>query len=207
MKDITLTFEELRALHTSRDRRVVLRRPIEWREPEEGYNLLFSGVEVGFYCTDKPSTGFVLRSRDGSMRWHDRCAPTFSPFGKAGDLAWVREDWLVWEEQDWCDHHSSEEECTPYCRCVYVSYAATPRHGYRPTPDAADITFLDESTPISANPKCMGPWNPGADMPEWAARFVLRLDEVDVARSPDGWVWVVKATRVLVERPQAPEAL
>lgn len=71
------------------------RRPVAWVPMKKGLNLAFSGLELGPYASDDPATGMVLRSRDGAGRWNDRTKPAHCPFGKPGDLLYVRERTMV----------------------------------------------------------------------------------------------------------------
>lgn len=118
-----------------------------------------------------------VRTTDGEDRW------VRSPYGRPGDRLWVRESWRSWEETCEQDHpHGYDVPCGLHCHQVYVAYAATPREGYRPTPDKAHITYLDASTPLEANPLLLGPWRPSIFMPRCASRITLEVTEVRVQR-------------------------
>lgn len=106
-----------------------------------------------------------------------------SPYGKPGDRLWVRETWRSWVENCRDDH--DEEPCSSHCNQTYVAYAATPRRGFRPKPDAAAITYLDESSPLEQNPRLLGPWKPSIHMPRWASRITLEVTGVRVERLQD----------------------
>lgn len=103
-------------------------------------------------------------------------------YGYAGDRLWVRETWRSWEENCHGDHDGG---CSEHCHQTYVAYAATPRVGYRPRPDKARICYLDESTPLEANPELCKPWRPSIHMPRWASRIDLEIAEVRVQRLQD----------------------
>lgn len=70
------------------------RRLLKWKVREPGLNLNFSGLDLGYYANDLPSTGWVLRSRDGRGTWNDRTYPLHCPYGGAGDRLWVRETFM-----------------------------------------------------------------------------------------------------------------
>lgn len=107
------------------------------------------------------------------------------PYGDIGDRLWVRETWRTWDER--CVDRDVEDShvCSPHCRQTYVAYAATPRKGFRPEPDRAAITYLDDSTPIERNPRLMGPWRPSIFMPRAASRITLDIVSVRVERLQD----------------------
>lgn len=103
------------------------------------------------------------------------------PYGVPGDTLWVRETFRSW--RDICDQDEDDDhEHGEHCDQTYVAYAATPRQGYRPKPDRARITYLDESTPLESNRRLLGPWKPGIHMPRWASRLTLAITDVRVER-------------------------
>jgi len=67
------------------------RRIVNWSPREDGLNLAFSGLEPGYYSSDNPSSGYVLRSRGYGACWNDRTWPAHCPYGSPGDRMWVRE--------------------------------------------------------------------------------------------------------------------
>ncbi len=68
-----------------------------------------------------------------------------APLGPPGDLLLCREPWLSWDETCAYEDDGGERHvCTSHCRQTYVAYEASPRIGYRPVPDKAKITYLDE---------------------------------------------------------------
>lgn len=74
-------------------RKTVTRRGAKFQAREPGYNLHFSGIVAGNYCTGSLKSGFVLRSRGGAGGcWNDRTWPLHCPYGLPGDRLWVRED-------------------------------------------------------------------------------------------------------------------
>jgi hypothetical protein len=74
-------------------RKTQTRRPAKFVPLEPGFNLGFSDVTVGHYCTGVPSSGFVLYSRGRGGVWQQRTAILRCPFGEPGDRLWVRETW------------------------------------------------------------------------------------------------------------------
>jgi hypothetical protein len=66
---------------------------VKWRPLNDGLNLSASSLQVGFYCTGVPTSGYVLHSRDGRGTWNDRTRPLHCPYGALGDRLWVRETW------------------------------------------------------------------------------------------------------------------
>lgn len=90
-RSIVLADHEVRA--TLGGTKTQLRRPLRWKLREPGLNLGFSGLEVGFYCSNNPASGYVLRSRGYGDCWNDRTWPAHCPFGKVGDRLRVREVW------------------------------------------------------------------------------------------------------------------
>jgi hypothetical protein len=111
------------------------------------------------------------------------------PYGMPGDRLWVRETWRSWEER--CDdgtggEHGYDTPCGPHCQQTYVAYRATPRQGFRPRPDRAAITFLDESTPLHRyHESLIGPWRPSIFMPRAFSRLTLEITTVRVQRVQD----------------------
>ncbi len=92
-RPILFSDEMVRALLANRKtqtRRIAKFKPYM---PGQTLNLSFSGFDLGYYCTDVPSSGYVLRTRDGNGVWNDRTKPLHCPYGKVGDRLWVREAW------------------------------------------------------------------------------------------------------------------
>lgn len=103
-----------------------------------------------------------------------------SPYGVPGDRLWVRETFKIRDYS--CDEEPQEDghECRDHCKQTYVYYRATPRVGYRPKPDGARITYLDESTLLTEWYE--RDWRPSIYLPRWASRITLEVTEVRVQR-------------------------
>ncbi|MDX7987827.1 hypothetical protein FE392_10865 [Xenorhabdus sp. 12] len=71
-------------------RKTQTRRIAEFKLRENGYNLRFSGLRVGYYHNGMPSSGFVLRAADAGC-WNDRTFPLHCPYGQISEQLWVRE--------------------------------------------------------------------------------------------------------------------
>lgn len=107
------------------------------------------------------------------------------PYGVPGDRLWVREAWRSWSVNN-CDHlHDEGDDCDYNCDQTYVAYRATPRTGFRPVPDRAAITYLDESSPIEDNRQLLGPWKPGIHLRRDHARITLDIKAIRVERLQD----------------------
>lgn len=104
------------------------------------------------------------------------------PYGIPGDRLWVREAFRSWRDTCYQRDVDDEHECDEHCDQTYVAYAATPREGYRPRPDRARVTYLDESTPLESNRRLLGPWKPSIHMPRWASRLTPSVASVRVER-------------------------
>ncbi|MEQ5184097.1 hypothetical protein ABN222_06150 [Providencia alcalifaciens] len=57
---------------------------------DKALNLNYSGLRAGNYHAGVKDGRCVLRSTDGAT-WNDRTHPLTCPYGKVGDLLWVRE--------------------------------------------------------------------------------------------------------------------
>lgn len=124
-----------------------------------------------------------------------------NPFGEVGDRLWVREAWAAWYQNN-CNRHREQDEdggCDEHCNQTYVAYRATPRSGYRPIPDKAEICFLDESTSLMHNSHLLGPWRSPVTMPREASRLLLELTDVRVERLQEISASDVKAEGVVFD--------
>ena len=86
------------------DTRTQTRRLAKFKAIEPGFNLRFSGVSTGHYCTGVPSSGHVLYSRRAGGVWEQRTKPLHCPFGEPGDRLWVRETWAPCEAPIFLGH-------------------------------------------------------------------------------------------------------
>jgi len=144
--------------------------------------ILFSGPMVrAILAGTKTQTRRIVKPQPqlaGGSFYADGC-----PYGASGGRLWVRETWRSWERtcrED--DDRGEEHTCSAHCRQTYVAYEATPRVGYRPVPDRARITYLDESTPLERDPHLLGPWKPSIHMPRAFSRIVLEVTSIRAER-------------------------
>ena len=105
-RPILLNDEMVRAVLEGR--KTQTRRVCKFVPLNPGLNLKWSGLSIGHYCTDVPSSGFVLYSRDGEMRWQQKTQRLHCPFGAAGDRLWVREAWNTLFPSDTLQKRKSE---------------------------------------------------------------------------------------------------
>jgi len=131
------------------------RRPVRWEPLEKGLNLSFTGLEAGLYNTTNPESGWVLRSRGRNAAWNDRTKPVLSPFGRKGDRLWVQEKWAP--REDLLDQPGTERARR------YLRYAA-------------DRQSLEEEWHFYRK------WRSAAQMPRWASRIDLAIEDVRVER-------------------------
>ncbi len=160
------------------------RRAINWKvRPEsEGINLSAHSLELGFYCTGVPSSGWVLRSRGGpSGCWNDRTFALHCSYGSVGDRLWVREPWHVGKPHDernppqiW-DHLKESDG-----KGVTVLYDAG---GWKSvSPFERVETKYPDNEPM---PSWAGVQRSSMFMPRWASRIMLELTDVRVERVQD----------------------
>jgi hypothetical protein len=144
-------------------RKTQTRRILGWKPREDGLNLAFSGLELGFYCSDSPASGYVLRSRGAGSCWNDRTHPAHCPHGATGDRLWVRETHACFHVGEGLDR------AVPEC----VAYRATCR-------DDGSFDF------VNTRGEVMGlrvtKWTPSIFMPRWASRITLEITEIRVQR-------------------------
>jgi len=130
-----------------------------------------------------PSTtrGYDWHFRDRHMRWHDVHTPWLMercPYGKPGDLLWVRETWKV--------------QPTPGCsfgdsmmgRKLSVFYKDETRRDFVGEAINGPGIHVDIAA-LDYDPMKYGIWRPSIHMPKWAARLWLRLTDVRVERVQD----------------------
>lgn len=107
------------------------------------------------------------------------------PYGVVGDRLWVREAWRSWTRSCADEDTDDDHECYEHCNQRYLAFRATPRVGFRPVPDRAAITYLDESSPIESDRRLLGPWKPGIHLRRDWARIWLDIVSVRVERLQD----------------------
>lgn len=94
-KERPILFSSPMVLALLGERKTQTRRVVKWHpyHPGESVNFEFSGMDLGYYFTGVPSSGWVLRTRGGGGCWNDRTKPAHCPYGRVGDRLWVREAW------------------------------------------------------------------------------------------------------------------
>jgi hypothetical protein len=147
-------------------RKTQTRRIAKWKPREPGYNLGFSGVQVGFYCSDLLSSGYVLRSRGAGGCWNDRTHPLHCPYGKPGDRLWVRETHARFSVGEGMD--------TPVPECVAYRATCGKNSAFDYANSRGEVTRLKVTK-----------WTPAIHMPRWAARIELEVSGVRVERLHD----------------------
>ena len=162
---INLRDWEVRAIQAGRLKMLV--RPVKWVGTEPGLNLGFSGLSAGFYCTDLPSSGFVLYSRGRGGCWEQRTRPTHCPYGKAGDRLRGREAAAI---------NDTGRPAARYHFNAHVKYKA----------DGLNINFdVDLKHWRTAFENNALRYQSSIHMPRWAVRNWLEITEVRCGRARD----------------------
>lgn len=170
IKERPITFSKESVLAILAGRKTQTRRVIHWKLREPGLNLGFSGLEAGYYCSDLPSSGWVLRSRGGSSGcWNDRTWPLHCPHGMAGDRLWVREAWRTGSKIDKLNASEIAEKCE-------VTNFPKPWAPVQYEADDSRVNWLEEDF---GGP---GRLRRARYMPRWASRVLLEVTEVRVQR-------------------------
>lgn len=108
--------------------------------------------------------------------WHTRTGDVICcPYGKPGDLLWVREAWAVGKRYD----EKAPRELPP--RAMTVVYES----GGSCANDDQDGWVGDTWPKVGEKPDWVGRWRRGFHMPRWASRLTLRITEVRVQRLQD----------------------
>lgn len=137
------------------------RRPVKWKAINgDVRKWTFRGMDLGFYCTEVPSSGYVLRTRGHGGCWNDRTQPAHSPYGEPRDLLWVRERWRMSgnPQRQW------------------VSYAAGGRMEVTREGDS-EFYWRDGIQRYGVVKD-----RPSIHMPRWASRITLRVRESFIDR-------------------------
>lgn len=130
-----------------------------------GVNLGFSGLSAGHFNTGCPESGHVLYSRGRGGVWQQVTEPLRCPYGKAGDLLWVKETHaFVWPE---AEPPERLQDCL-------VEYRADTNGKVLP----ADWSDADPEDAKENAPR----WRSPLFMPRWASRITLEVTAVCVER-------------------------
>lgn len=143
-------------------RKTQTRRIVKWKDPNKGLNLNFSGLQAA-----NVGNKWVLESDTRtSSEW--RCRPTPCPFGKRGDLIYVRETWNPDPPCDgtWC--------YTEWAGCRQGQIEGVPERFRSP-----------EHCIYAASTNTDMVWTPSVHMPKWASRIWLEITGVRVERTQD----------------------
>lgn len=119
---------------------------------------------------------FILENwpeQDRQMLNYGRCKEITSPYGKPGDLLWVRERFSF--HDDGVDQYGED---APPGYLYYASYPENPNEGQHY--NEHDFATRDELE-----------WKPSTHMPKSAARIWLQVESVKVERGDNGWEWCV----------------
>ncbi len=181
-RPILMTVESVQGILAGR--KTQTRRAVNWKvRPEsEGINLSAHSLELGFYCTGVPSSGWVLRSRGGpSGCWNDRTFALHCSYGSVGDRLWVREPWHVGKPHDernptqiW-DHLKESDG-----KGVTVLYDAG---GWK---SVSPFERVEEKYPDNEPmPSWAGVQRSSMFMPRWASRIMLEIIDVRIERVQD----------------------
>jgi len=138
------------------------RRIAKFVTRENGYNLNFSGLHP-----DKVGDLWILSSM-GNGCWNERTIPMRCPYGKPGDLLWVRERGT---ELRWAYGH--DPLSVPGGRDLWTHC------GYRYHADGAEIYIpgYDPESGFEGKKDRVS-----IHMPRWASRLTLRITDVRVDR-------------------------
>ena len=182
---VVLTPEEARAAHART--LTEIRRPVEGLPPDP-QNVRY--LHRAYLKCDAPAESGTVSLRI-PCPWGD---PHPDERDHSDHLLFIAEAWRSWIEEG--EEEDEDGRGSTYWRQTYVAYEATPRRGYRPEPDRAAITFLDDSSPLSQNPRLLGPWEAAETMPLWASRFAFRNVGVRVEQVAGVWTWIGNVERV-----------
>ena len=149
-------------------KRMTLIRPVSPHPPRDGFETAAPEHQVW---------------RGHRVETHDQLA-ILCPFGRPGDLVWVREAW------------APARESTSY-EYGDVSYFEWDDSLFGvPEPGAPDLTLhyrADGEDRLPAEFSMPGgseiPWRPPSSMPSWAARLWLLIHRVHVAQARGLWSW------------------
>lgn len=108
-------------------------------------------------------------SEEVNAAWQDGFIPVPCPYGKPGDLLWVRESWRPQNDAE-----------IYYC----VEYRAD-NSRIKPEIKDENMGFRFECQCDAAERGENNPWKPSIHMPRWASRLTLEITDVRVQRLQD----------------------
>jgi len=179
----TLTDEGVRTLLQTRE--LVTRKPMEPQPDEHGdsysYGHVWDGTRVGTLMRVTATTLVGRRGWDAQY-WLDN--PKYiglCPVGEVGDKVWVRES-HAWADK-WLDNFKREDPVVVCYRAGGMVHRCEGSH--------AVVLYGRGCSDWMGKQRA---WHPSSQMPKWAARIYLSIDEVSVEQIDGVWHWIRKCS-------------
>lgn len=199
-------------------KKTMTRRIVKWQPYHEGesINFNFSGISLGHYCTGVPESGYVLYSRGGGGCWNQRTKPIHCPYGKPGDILWVREAWSKDKNNEYvyrANYGTTEDDSFPPSMFKWRPSIFMPREACRIKLRITDIRVERLQDISEDDAKAEGVSDPyDYQNPEYyeqphmrgleinKSAFAGLWDSLNVKRGygwdTNPWVWVIEFERV-----------